>query len=137
MSMLRDLPISRKFTFAFGIVCALCIAMGVYTFFTFRSIETSAVDVSENSFPSVLLLTDMRSAANNVRREDLDLLLCSAPACTVEHTERLKEAFAAYHSSSVKYGALVSYPGERELFQKVSADMDRYEEMGAVAPTPS
>jgi hypothetical protein len=29
MSVIRNLPISRKFTYAFGIVCILCILLGV------------------------------------------------------------------------------------------------------------
>ena len=38
MQWLRNLPVSRKFIFAFGIVCALCIVLGTYAFITFRGI---------------------------------------------------------------------------------------------------
>ena len=31
MSWARNLPLSRKFTYAFGIVCALCLVLGIYT----------------------------------------------------------------------------------------------------------
>jgi CHASE3 domain sensor protein len=32
MSWQRNLSVSRKLTFAFGIVCGLCILLGFYTF---------------------------------------------------------------------------------------------------------
>ena len=37
MSML-PLPVSRKFHLAFSLVCALCLVLGSYSFFAFRSI---------------------------------------------------------------------------------------------------
>jgi len=82
MQWLRNLSISRKFTFAFGIVCCLCILMGSYTFVTFRGIASKSVDTSENSFPSVIVLGEVRAFANKIRREDLDLLLCATPECS-------------------------------------------------------
>jgi len=42
MQMIRNLPISRKFTIAFGIVCGLCILLGIYSFFTLRDITQKA-----------------------------------------------------------------------------------------------
>jgi methyl-accepting chemotaxis protein len=129
MSVVRDLPISKKFIYAFGIVCTLCIAMGAYTFLTFRGIATNAVDVSGNAFPSVLLLSDMRGEANNARREDLDLLLCSTPACTADHAASRRVAFAKFHADVVKYAPVARYPGEHEILEKFTADMNRYEEV--------
>ena len=39
MSVIRNIPIARKFTFAFGLVCAFCIGLGAYTFSTLRDIS--------------------------------------------------------------------------------------------------
>ena len=38
MSVYRNIPIGRKFTLAFGLVCALCVGLGIFTFVTFRDI---------------------------------------------------------------------------------------------------
>ena len=54
MQWIRDLSVSRKFTFAFGIVCGLCILLGVYTVMTFRSIARQSAAVSDISVPSPL-----------------------------------------------------------------------------------
>ena len=50
MQWLRNLPISRKFTYAFGIVCGLCILLGVFTFMTFRGIAAQNKTLSGNHF---------------------------------------------------------------------------------------
>ena len=53
MSWARNLPLSRKFTYAFGVVCALCLGLGVYTFAIFHSIARKSTEVSENRLPRV------------------------------------------------------------------------------------
>ncbi len=76
MSAIRNIPMGRKFVFAFGIVCLLCLCLGTYTFFTFRSIASSTGEVSGNAFPSVIHLSQAREALNVLRRADIDLMLC-------------------------------------------------------------
>ena len=128
MQWLRNLPISRKFLFAFGIVCGLCVVLGAYTFVTFRSIAERSVDVSDNSFPSVLALSDVRRAFNVLRREDLDLLLCVTPACAQEKGALRQKAIADYQTSTKLYEPMISYPGEREFYQKFSASYAQYKD---------
>jgi methyl-accepting chemotaxis protein len=129
MQWLRNLPVSRKFTFAFGIVCGLCVVLGAYSLLTFHQIAQMSGDVSENSFPSVLALAQIRGAANNARREDLDLLLCTTPECTAAHAAKRRAAWADYQSGVKKYEPLVSYPGERELYLKFSTTFSQYLEI--------
>jgi methyl-accepting chemotaxis protein len=133
MSMIRNLPISRKFTYAFGIVCGLCVLLGAYTFTTFHAIAKNSVDVSDNAFPSVLALTAIRGAANTVRREDLDLLLCQTPACFAEHNTKRQKNIDDFQTNSRLYESRISYPGEREIYQRFSADFARYIEISARA----
>jgi len=92
MYWLRSLPLSRKFTLAFGIVCGLCVALGIYTFTTFQGIAARNAEVSDNSFPSVIELADLRAAINTLRREDLHLLLCATPSCVADEAPK-RQAF--------------------------------------------
>jgi len=126
MQWVRDLSISRKFIYAFGIVCGLCILLGGYTFVTFRDIAVKNQDVSANAFPSVVFLADARGAVNSVRREDLELLLCQTPACTADHTAKRQQAINAFQAAVKQYEPYISYPGERELYQKFSATFAQY-----------
>jgi methyl-accepting chemotaxis protein len=129
MSMIRNLPISRKFTLAFGIVCGMCVLLGAYTFTTFYSIAKNSVDVSDKAFPSVLTLTAIRGAANTVRREDLDLLLCQTPACSIQHNTKRQKNIDGYQADVKLYESTISYPGERELYQRFSAGFAQYLEI--------
>jgi methyl-accepting chemotaxis protein len=126
MTWLRNLPIARKFAVAFGIVCGLCIVLGVYTFFVLRNIGTNSLDLSANSFPSVIAISDARSAINGLRREDLDLLLCQTPACTSAHLAKRAEDLANAQTAIKTYAPMVSYPGEKELYEKLTAGFKAY-----------
>ncbi len=126
MQWVRDLSISRKFIYAFGIVCGLCILLGGYTFVTFRDIAVKNQDVSDNSLPAVLALSDVRGGVNSVRREDLELLLCQTPACAADHNAKRQKAINAYETALKVYEPTVSYPGERELYQKFSGAFQQY-----------
>jgi methyl-accepting chemotaxis protein len=129
MTWLRNLPIARKFTFAFGIVCGLCIVLGAYTFLTFRDIAAKNIDVSANSLPSVIAISNARGSLNALRREDLDLLLCKTASCTSQHTARRADHVAAFQTSIKAYESMVSYPGERELYEKISGGFQAYLEI--------
>ncbi|HME56710.1 MAG TPA: methyl-accepting chemotaxis protein [Terracidiphilus sp.] len=135
MQWLRNLPVSCKFIAAFGIVCGLCIVLGAYTFITFRDIAVKNLDVSDNAFPAVVALTDARAAANGVRREDLELLLCQTAACSASHNAARQKALADYQADVKIYAPSVSYPGERELFEKFTAAYAQYMDISNRANT--
>ena len=126
MSILRNLPSSRKFLYAFGAVCLLCVALGVYTFFAFRQIAAKCADVSDNAIQSIVVLSDARGAMNIIRRQDIDLALCTTSDCVAKHTTMRQQALDKYETAIKKYEPMVSYPGEQELYQKVTADYAQY-----------
>ena len=129
MSLARNIPISQKFHIAFGAVCALCVALGAYTFFTSRSISAMSSDVSGNAFPSVIQLGNVRDAMNALRRQDFDILVCQSPACLTKHAQLRERAIQDYETSLRKYEPLISYPGERETYQKFVQDYQGYLEI--------
>jgi methyl-accepting chemotaxis protein len=126
MSWLRNLPIARKFTSAFGIVCILCVALGAYTFLTLRSIATKGADVSEVSFPVLVHLADMRGAMIQYRREDLNILLCPTPACAAVHTEKRQKQLNLYKDAAAAYEPLIRTPQDRASFQELSDSFSKY-----------
>jgi methyl-accepting chemotaxis protein len=126
MHWLRCLPVARKFLYAFGIVCTLCVALGIYTFITFRGIAAQSADISQNSFPSVVDLANIRNSINTVRREDLHLLLCTTQQCVEDEGPKRQKYIDSYQAAVKLYEPLVSYPGERELYQKFSSNFEQY-----------
>jgi methyl-accepting chemotaxis protein len=126
MTWLRNLPIARKFTVAFGVVCGLCILLGAYTFITFRQISAKSFDVSDNSVVALIALDGVRAAAGTIRSEDLELLLCQTPACSANHGAKRQKALDTYQADLKAYAATISYPGERELYEKASNGFNQY-----------
>ena len=129
MSVLRNIPIARKFTLAFGLVCALCIGLNTYSFVTLRMIAAKSQHISENSLPSVIALTDLRGAVTMVRRTDQTLLLCQTTDCKEKYTARRQKAMGDYEKAVKAYEPLISYPVERELYQKFSVGFANYREI--------
>jgi methyl-accepting chemotaxis protein len=126
MQWLRNLPVSRKFTYAFGLVCGLSFLLGTYAFTVFHGISAKCLDVSQNSFPSVVYLSDAREAMNAVRREDLDLMMCQTPDCIAQHSGNRQHALDTYQAKVKGYEPLVTNPGEREIYQKMQATWTQY-----------
>ncbi len=128
MSFLRNLPIAKKFLYAFGAVCILCIVLGTYTFLAYRQVVAKCLDVHDNALPSLVYLSDTRSALNNLRREDLDLALCQEASCVAQHSERRLQNIQDFQTASKKYEPLISYPGEQDLYQKLTTAYGQYKD---------
>jgi methyl-accepting chemotaxis protein len=126
MSWMRNFPVARKFALAFGVVCVLCICLGIYAVATFHHLSTISVDVSENSFPSTIYLAEIRGAINSYRRADLDLLLCQDKTCADKDKNKREKARGDYENNRKLYELLVSYPGERELYSRIASNFDQY-----------
>ncbi|MDR3724460.1 MAG: methyl-accepting chemotaxis protein [Terracidiphilus sp.] len=131
MLWLRNLSVSRKFFYAFGIVCGLCLALGSYTILTFHSVSVHSADVSESAFPSVISLSRAAGAMNIIRRMDLDLLLCQDSTCVSKHLAERQKAVEDYQTAVKEYEPMVSYDGERQIYQKFSSEFNRYLELSS------
>ena len=127
MQWVRDLSISRKFIYAFGIVCGLCVVLGAYTFMTFRGIAEKSADVSANHVPSLIYIGEIRSDVNVERRETLELLLCQTPVCTAEHKAKRERAIADYQNSLKQMEPLI-IAAEREQYLKFAGSIKAYQD---------
>ena len=128
MHWLRNLPVSRKFLYAFGLVCGLCIVLGTYSFVTFRSIAAKNAEVSESDFPSVVQLATVRETIGTLRREDLHLLLCTTPACFTDEGMKREVAIKAFYAAEKAYEPLIDNPGERDNCVKLVDAFGQYKE---------
>ena len=129
MSMFQNLSIARKFTFAFGLICLLCIALGSYTVITLRSINEEVVDSRDNALPSLLLLAEIRANFNSLRRMDLDLLICPNQQCLGTYEEKREKTLNDYLDLVKQYAPIASYPGEKDAFEKFNLSAAKYLEI--------
>lgn len=126
MINLHNLPIARKFTVAFGIVCALCVGLGIYTAFTLRGVSQRTVEISEDDFPSIRYLTAARADINQVRHSDLVLAICQDPECVDRERSSRDKAIADFQSSMSAYEPYISPGRERELSTQISERFSQY-----------
>ncbi len=126
MQWVRNLSVSRKMVFAFGVVCGLCVVIGTYTFVVFRDIAAQCTEVSTNSFPSVVHLDAAREAMNGVRRADLELMICQTPECNRANAHNRTEAIASYQTELKNFERMVLSFEERARYQKAETDFAQY-----------
>jgi len=129
MSVMRNIPIARKFLLSFGLVCVLCLALGAYSFLTFCKIAAMSEDVSVNGFSSVIALTDARGTFNAAARADLKLLLCQTPECSGGEKAKREEQLGKLQTALKIYEPTICYPGERETYDRFAAAYARYKEI--------
>ncbi len=129
MSVYRNIPIARKFALAFGLVCALCIALGAYTYFTLRSIDLQTKDESLSSLPSVVDIAEMRGTLYKLRLEDLNLLLNQRPEWIAQHSQLRQQALEGFQANEEAYAKLVDTGEESQLFEKAKSSIARYHEL--------
>ena len=126
MSAIRNLPISRKFYGAFGIVCCLCIMLGAYTFLAFRGIAAKTAVVSGNHLPALIHIGEIRNAVSTMRSEDLELLLCQMPACSEAHGARRRQAVTDYQQALSAMEPLI-IPEERGHYVQFAGSIQGYQ----------
>jgi len=127
MSWARNVPLSRKFTYAFGIVCCLCLVLGIYTFAAFHGVAQKSAEVSGNHLPSLIHIGEIRNGVGAERREDLELLLCQTPACAAGHIARRQKAIADYRGALKEMEPLV-VPAERNYYLAFVASIEAYQD---------
>ena len=129
MSFVQNLPVSRKFLIAFGVVCLLSACLGAFAVFGLYHANTALTNTVENTLPSVKLVDDMRVAMTQLRRSDLALLLCDNDSCVTKYKSKRTKAISVFDETMVKYSPLISYPGERELADTFRQKMAEYRQI--------
>ena len=129
MSAIRNIPIGRKFILAFGIVRLLCIGLGLYSSITFFGISKKTQQMNRDFLPSIVQLFDMRESLNQLRRQDLDLLVCQSADCIAQHESLRLKAIAAFDSQVKIYEPLVDPGEERNGFDATVSAYAHYREI--------
>jgi methyl-accepting chemotaxis protein len=125
-SILRNLPLSRKFAFAFGLICTLCLLQGIGALIGLYRINTLTQDLTERALPAAQAITEMRGQMQTIRRVELASLLCSDSACTAQYPPMRADALEKYQAARQRFESLSADPREQEQFQATVKDFDGY-----------
>jgi methyl-accepting chemotaxis protein len=126
MPILRDLRISSKFAYSFGAVCLLCALLGAASLTGLFRVSATVRDIAVNTMPSIRALGDIRYSVATIRRTDALLLLCDSSACTERLATKRKKYLTAYNEAIAQYASMTSYPGERELYERIRRNAAAY-----------
>jgi methyl-accepting chemotaxis protein len=126
MSGLRDLRISHKFAYAFGCICLICALLGTVALVGSLRVNSAVDQIVNNSVPSMKVLGDIRFSLATIRRTEALLLLCDTSECEQHYLTKRNHAVDSYHAAMEKYEPMVSYPGERELYDAIRQNASAY-----------
>ena len=126
MTVLRNLPVSRKLFYGFGVINALLIVLGAAALICFHRVNVNINEIADNAMPSVETLADLRVEFAGIRRNEAMVVLCESAECTAKFRERVQKYTNAFQKDMQKYEPMVAYPGERELFTAIRNGSDQY-----------
>ncbi len=133
MNRLADMRISQKFLIAFGTVCFLCAVLGTSALIGIQRINHHVNDVVGNAMPSAKALAEVRYWFSGIRRTDMTDMLCVDDACHQRSISRRSEAVDKLNAALNTYSGIVSYPGERELYERIRNSIASYTEKSNTA----
>eukprot|EP01133_Synstelium_polycarpum_P016045 gene16045-19094_t len=126
MKWFFDLKIATKLILSFGAVLLLTAALGVSAIFSMARINDASTDLSANWMPSVLAAMSMRSDVSDFRRWELAHMLAAQDSDMALNETRMTETQAKLKTDGDKYRALISEPGEKEVFERFLALNDEF-----------
>ncbi|KAB8059866.1 HAMP domain-containing protein [Janthinobacterium sp. FT14W] len=126
MKWFFDLKIATKLILSFGAVLLLTAALGVSAIFSMARINTASTDLSANWMPSVLAAMSMRSDVSDFRRWELAHMLAAQDADMAQNEARMTETQSKLKTDGDNYRALISEPGEKEVFERFLALNDEF-----------
>jgi CHASE3 domain sensor protein len=122
----NSLSFGRKLGMAFMTMVLLTIAVGGFALVELSTMNARARDLAENWLPSVKTLGEIRTVANQLRRQEADhVLSMDAPEMdTIE--QRMVEIKTAFAEKQKDYEALISDPRERAGYDEFRKLVDTY-----------
>jgi methyl-accepting chemotaxis protein len=126
MAFFRNLPIARKMAIAFGGVSVLCITLGMICLMSLSTIHKATLEMATNSLPSVRALGNVQLSVSNVRRAELNFMMCKTPEC-IEHYRVERLDYIEKLEGYVKQYLPLITPGEEQAdYDTYTKDMEAY-----------
>jgi methyl-accepting chemotaxis protein len=128
MRLFNNLPVARKFSFAFGLVGLLCVLLGAISLAGMAKINRSTASLSGVAIPSAQAIADMVSAMQIERRAEMGMLLCDKADCINGYIQRRQSAAEKFRSALAAFRAIPVDPAQSGLIEKVRAGFAEYQQ---------
>jgi methyl-accepting chemotaxis protein len=125
MQWFYNLKISTKLLTSFIAVLSLTVVMGAFSIIELAKVNDTSTEMKENWIPSMRTASGMRFYMAQYRtREARHVLSEDKDKASIE--TQIGQSHADTQKRLEQYGALISSPEERQLYDSVSADMTTY-----------
>ncbi len=111
---------------AFGVVSVLCIILGAICLMSLSATHKATLDLATNRLPGVQALGNVRLSVSNVRRAELNFMMCKTPEC-IEHYRVERLDYIEKLEGYVKQYLPLITPGEEQAdYDAYTRDMEGY-----------
>ena len=126
--ILRNLPISRKFTYAFGAICLLCLLQGVAVLAGLYKADLLTRDLTERTLPASQAMTEVLNQIQLTRRIEYAALLCAGgdAVCLNKYHDMRVTSFEKYQTAKMKFETYITAQKEKEQLQAIANEFDTY-----------
>jgi methyl-accepting chemotaxis protein len=128
MSILRDIPLSRKFITAFGAICFLCLLQGGAVLIGLFKINSLTGDLTERTLPATQAMTEVLSQIQLTRRIEYAALLCVGGdvVCLNKYSDMRAATLEKYQTAKTKFESYITAQEDKEQLQATAKDFDNY-----------
>ncbi|MFL1907956.1 methyl-accepting chemotaxis protein [Plesiomonas shigelloides] len=123
---LRDLNIGKKLFLSFSLLCLIIIGIGGLSLTLFQRMNAETLEVTDNTVPSLMLVSDASVLISDFRRYELGYLLVINDANRQEYLNKLLELKQEASNELQKYAAYVSGADDQEAYQRVTNKWAQY-----------
>ena len=115
LAMLAKRSISSKLVVVVSFLLLVTAALGGFSYWQMRAINTAAQDIQTSWLPSVRWIGEMRVQSARYRAVLRDHLLATEPAQRADIDKNLAARKSDYEKAATQYEPLISSPAERDL----------------------
>ncbi len=127
---MNKLKIGAKLGLAFAAVAALTVALGLFAVTRINIIQASVEDLGGNVLPSVVVIYNIKSMVNEVRRLETQVLVAEGSEQTALQ-KRLETTVDESRKLLKSYESLISNDEDRELYNDEAGKVAAYEAISA------
>ena len=105
MDFVQKFSVRGKFLFSLGLICALCLVMGLMALREISRMHNSSDLLADHALPSAQQLAKLQSTIQTYRRADMGILSCTDTKCVDYYVERRKkntQDFSRYFEAYLK-----------------------------------
>jgi methyl-accepting chemotaxis protein len=126
ITILRNLRLSRKFAFAFGLIGLMCLFEAAAALAGLFRIDTLTRDLTLHTMVASQALTEMRGQMQTVRRVELASLLCREAACEGKYPPMRTTALEKYAAAKTTFESVTTDAQDLAQFHAMTGTFDQY-----------